>query len=123
MIGCVFRFVWLPKKIFVMNSLGLATYLVEVFVGIIVIQNYFLSQDCGLLTNPVNGIVTLPDKTTEGKSAIYSCDVGYALSDVSLKIRACLSTGAWSLTAPLCVIGKCVHVKLVSPWKEYIIVA
>ena len=63
-------------------------------------------QDCGLLPNPTNGIVNLPQVTSEGQTAIYSCSVGFALNDVSKEIRTCLSTGLWSLSAPLCVIGE-----------------
>ena len=62
-------------------------------------------KDCGLLTSPTNGKVTLPEVTSEGQTAVYSCNVGFALNDVTKEIRECLSTGEWSLSAPLCVVG------------------
>ena len=62
--------------------------------------------DCGNLTDPLNGWVALPQITAEDQIAMYYCYTGFALSDVSLSIRMCLSTGEWSDTEPLCVPGK-----------------
>ena len=56
--------------------------------------------DCGALTNPANGQVSLPDGTTFGETATYSCDTGYNL--VGDSTRMCQATGMWSGSAPTC---------------------
>ena len=66
----------------------------------------FPLKDCGSLSNPTNGIVTLPEKTSEGQIAVYKCNVGFTLSDMTLAIRTCLSTGDWSMAAPECIVGE-----------------
>jgi formylglycine-generating enzyme required for sulfatase activity len=56
--------------------------------------------DCGALTNPANGAVSIPVGTTFGATATYSCDEGYLLSG-GLATRTCGATGSWG-TAPTC---------------------
>ena len=55
--------------------------------------------DCGTLTNPQNGNVTLTT-TTFMSTATYSCNSGYTLS--GNETRTCEASGTWSDTAPTC---------------------
>ena len=55
--------------------------------------------DCGNLTDPANGRVTLTE-TTFGQTATYSCNTGYNL--VGNSTRTCQATGEWSRSAPTC---------------------
>ena len=56
--------------------------------------------ECGALTNPTNGQVSHPNRTTEGQTATYSCNTGYNLEGDS--IRTCQATGVWSGSEPTC---------------------
>ena len=56
-------------------------------------------MDCGSLTDPPNGQVTLT-ATTFGQTATYSCNTGYSL--VGNSTRSCQATGNWSQSAPTC---------------------
>ena len=62
--------------------------------------------DCGFQTAPTNGYILLPSVPSEGQTVTYSCDVGYALDNVTFTVRTCLSTKLWSGRAPLCVTGR-----------------
>ena len=55
--------------------------------------------DCGTLTDPLNGQVTLT-ATTFMSTATYSCNSGYTLSGSTT--RTCEANGTWSDTAPTC---------------------
>ena len=55
--------------------------------------------DCGNLTAPANGQVTLTE-TTFGRTANYSCNTGYNL--VGNSTRTCQETGEWSGSVPTC---------------------
>ena len=55
--------------------------------------------DCGTLTDPQNGEVTLT-ATTFMSTATYSCNSGYILSEN--ETRTCEASGTWSDTAPTC---------------------
>jgi hypothetical protein len=61
-------------------------------------------KDCGGLPAPTNGSVSAPT-TTYGSTATYSCVTGYGPSGSAT--RTCQATGAWSGTAPTCVIANC----------------
>lgn len=56
--------------------------------------------DCGLLPNPPNGMVTHPSGTQVGATAEYSCNDGFMLSDMT--VRVCLPSGIWSGVEPTC---------------------
>ena len=56
--------------------------------------------DCGNLTDPANGQVTLTAGTTFGLTATYRCNTGYTL--VGDSTRTCQVTGNWSGSAPTC---------------------
>ena len=56
--------------------------------------------DCGSLTDPGNGSVTLTVGTTLGQTATYSCNTGYNL--VGDSTRTCQAEGNWSGSAPTC---------------------
>ena len=56
--------------------------------------------DCGNLTDPANGQVDHTAGTTNGQTAIYSCDTGYYL--VGNGTRTCQAEGDWSRSAPTC---------------------
>ena len=58
--------------------------------------------DCGNLTDPDNGVVTLSG-TTEGDTANYSCIVGYELNDNDTSQRTCGLNGTWSGEEPTCI--------------------
>ena len=55
--------------------------------------------DCGSLTDPGNGSVTLTVGTTSGQTATYSCNTGYNL--VGDSTRTC-QAGDWSGSEPTC---------------------
>ncbi|MBU6161612.1 MAG: hypothetical protein KGO50_10850 [Myxococcales bacterium] len=57
--------------------------------------------DCGSLSNPVNGRVSLAEGTSFGDTAAYSCLEGYSLSGAAS--RSCGADGQWSPSpAPTC---------------------
>ena len=69
-----------------------------------------LAIDCGLLSNPVNGVVSL-GSTAVGSVAAYQCNTGFTLSGDSL--RQCQDVngvGVWSGAAPIC-IGISLHMQ------------
>ncbi|XP_064397052.1 sushi, von Willebrand factor type A, EGF and pentraxin domain-containing protein 1-like isoform X2 [Halichondria panicea] len=55
--------------------------------------------DCGSLSNPTNGMVSL-DSTLRGSVAAYSCQDNYTLEGVALLV--CMDNGEWSEEEPLC---------------------
>ena len=55
--------------------------------------------DCGTLSNPANGMVSL-STTTYNSAATYSCNVGHILAGDYL--RTCLISGLWSGSEPTC---------------------
>ena len=68
---------------------------------LVVLESYMIlliltAVDCGSLTDPGNGNVTL----TVGTTATYSCNTGYNL--VGDSTRTCQATGKWSGSAPTC---------------------
>ena len=56
--------------------------------------------DCGSLSDPANGSVTILGGTTFESVATFSCDEGFVLS--STATGTCLSSGRWSFMAPTC---------------------
>ena len=56
--------------------------------------------DCGNLTNPMNGMVTLTTTTFES-TATYSCNMNYVLSGAMT--RMCRADGTWSGSDPNCI--------------------
>ena len=56
--------------------------------------------DCGRLSNPVHGRVNTPTGTVFNSLAMYSCNVGYMIAGVS--IRVCSTDGMWLPDAPTC---------------------
>jgi CUB/sushi domain-containing protein len=62
------------------------------------------TNDCGALTNPANGSVTVTT-TTVGSTASYACSVGYHLSQSTA--RTCQTDGTWSGVEPTCVLVDC----------------
>ena len=61
--------------------------------------------DCGNLTAPTDGEVSMPSGTTINKFAIYECDVGHQIA--GHYVRICLGNSSWSDSAPTCnKIGK-----------------
>jgi CUB/sushi domain-containing protein len=61
-------------------------------------------RDCGSLS-VLNGNVSVPDGTTVGGQATYSCGNGYVLSGAAT--RTCLPEGVWSGTAATCQPVNC----------------
>ncbi|CAI8036467.1 Sushi, von Willebrand factor type A, EGF and pentraxin domain-containing protein 1 [Geodia barretti] len=60
--------------------------------------------DCGSLTDPVNGAVTVTN-TTFNSTATYSCNDGYSLvGDTTI---TCLASGLWSGDEPTCRAVDC----------------
>eukprot|EP00731_Ephydatia_muelleri_P030228 Em0021g751a len=55
--------------------------------------------DCGTLTTPVQGTVSLT-ATTVGSVAVYACNLGFTLSGDATRI--CQATGMWSGQQPTC---------------------
>ena len=71
---------------------------------LVVLESYMIlliltAEDCGSLTDPANGSVTLTAGTS-GQTATYSCNTGYIL--VGDSTRTCQATGKWSGSAPTC---------------------
>ena len=62
--------------------------------------------DCGWLTAPTNGYIVLPSVPSENQIVTYTCDIGFALDNVTFGVRTCLATRQWSGRAPLCVTGR-----------------
>ncbi|MBI5498035.1 MAG: choice-of-anchor D domain-containing protein [Deltaproteobacteria bacterium] len=60
--------------------------------------------DCGSLTSPTNGTVSVPT-TTFAATATYACNTGYNISGSST--RTCGTGGVWSGSAPSCVPVDC----------------
>ena len=56
--------------------------------------------DCGDLSDPPNGAVSLTANTTLGSEANYVCDEGYTLSGCPM--RVCEASGNWSNSEPEC---------------------
>ncbi len=60
---------------------------------------YTVAVDCGPLTDPTNGFVTVPI-TTFGSTATYTCITGYTVTgDMT---RTCGAGGMWSGSDPTC---------------------
>ncbi|XP_052811571.1 neurogenic locus notch homolog protein 1-like [Mya arenaria] len=62
-------------------------------------------DDCGPLTNPLNGQVLTVDGTEYQDTAVYSCNQGYKINGVDT--RTCMDGGQWSASPPTCVIKDC----------------
>ncbi|KAH3889329.1 hypothetical protein DPMN_013383 [Dreissena polymorpha] len=62
-------------------------------------------KDCLTLPAPTNGNVNLPQGTTYAAVATYTCNTGYTLQGIALRI--CQSTGQWSNSPPTCEINTC----------------
>ena len=62
-----------------------------------------VSQECGILSNPSGGSVSI-DKTTEGGVAAYSCNPGFEVTSGDTS-RTCQADGDWSGTAAQCGRG------------------
>ncbi|XP_064386180.1 sushi, von Willebrand factor type A, EGF and pentraxin domain-containing protein 1-like isoform X2 [Halichondria panicea] len=60
--------------------------------------------DCGPLTDPTNGMITL-STTTFGSTATYSCNSGHNLNGDTT--RTCGANGDWSGSDPTCDIVDC----------------
>ncbi|CAI8041017.1 Sushi, von Willebrand factor type A, EGF and pentraxin domain-containing protein 1, partial [Geodia barretti] len=61
--------------------------------------------DCGSLTDPVNGTISLTG-TAFNSTATYSCNDGYSLvGDTTI---TCLASGLWSGEPPLCCTTNCI---------------
>ena len=56
--------------------------------------------DCEPLSNPVHGRVNTPTGTMFNSLAMYSCNVGYMIAGVS--IRVCSTDRVWLPDAPTC---------------------
>ena len=65
---------------------------------------YNTDVDCGSLSSPTNGQVSLIT-ITFGSVATYSCDNGYCLNGQSMTI--CQADGTWSGSTPTCAIVDC----------------
>ena len=61
---------------------------------------FLIVVDCGNLTAPDNGSVTLTSGTTFGQTVTYSCNTGFNL--VGDSTRTCQANGDWSGSAPTC---------------------
>ena len=59
----------------------------------------FKDVDCGMPEDISNGTVTA-DSTVYDSSAMYTCNSGYVL--VGLALRVCEADGSWSNAAPAC---------------------
>ena len=59
----------------------------------------FVAVDCGSLTSPVNGNISLSGTTFESV-ADYTCQAGYLL--VGSESRLCQANRTWSGDSPIC---------------------
>ncbi|WAR06716.1 SVEP1-like protein, partial [Mya arenaria] len=62
-------------------------------------------NDCGNLTDPINGEVNTDNSTTYQSIALYKCDTGYTLN--GSKWTNCLANKTWSHIMPDCIINDC----------------
>jgi len=70
-------------------------------------------KDCGNLTDPVNGTVSLDSSTKFGHQAHYYCNEGYELKGASR--RDCEASGNWTFESPVCdVICECNDFTIIS---------
>ena len=74
----------------------------------------FLVVDCGNLTDPDNGQVTLSNGASLNSEASYSCNIGFAINGTST--RTCQINDQWSGSAPtceseniVCIVAHCVE--------------
>ena len=74
----------------------------------------FIVVDCGALTDPDNGQVTLSNGASLNSEASYSCNIGFAINGTST--RTCQINDQWSGSAPtceseniVCIVAHCVH--------------
>ena len=63
------------------------------------IRTVHIAIDCGPLSDPENGGVSLRG-TTFGSGALYFCNTGFTLTGPSS--RLCMANGSWSGEAPVC---------------------
>ena len=73
-------------------------------------------MNCGSLSDPANGQVTLTTGKSFEQTATYSCDTGYNL--VGNSTRTCQATGNWSESAPTCQ-GMLLHSVYLWSFHEY----
>lgn len=59
------------------------------------------APNCGDLEDPENGRVNTSTGTIVGSEAVYTCNEGYDLDGV--EVRVCTSDGTWSDEEPTCV--------------------
>ena len=84
-----------------MTTVGLAVIIIEKNLSVssslimffLSVSLYTFAVNCGPLSDPTNGKVTLTD-TMFGSRAIYTCDPGYAI--VGDNTRICEINGRWS---------------------------
>ena len=60
---------------------------------------FFPVVDCGILTSPLNGLVSV-NQTSFNAMVLYGCRYGYQLLGNSS--RTCLASGEWSNSEPQC---------------------
>ena len=65
------------------------------------INEFPLSLDCGNLTDPLNGNVTLADVTVVNSTANYTCNDNYTM--IGDSSRQCLDSGVWGGVEPACL--------------------
>ena len=83
----------------VWHSIMLITLLSRPFILTFLLS---LAEDCGPLSDPVNGRVVTPNGTTFGFQASYNCNEGFFISAGS-PIRSCEANGVWSGFEPTCM--------------------
>ena len=74
----------------------------------------FIVVDCGALTDPDNGQVTLSNGASLNSEASYSCNIGFAINGTST--RTCQINNQWSGSEPtceseniVCIVAHCVE--------------
>ena len=77
---------------------------------------------CGALFSPANGTISLSNGNLVESIATFTCDVGYLMMGLSQLV--CLSSGAWSGSAPTCLLaGKLQNVLCTNKDIMYIILS
>jgi len=60
-----------------------------------------ITVDCGNLSDPTNGHVSLTG-TTVGNTASYTCNTGFRIRNNVPNVRTCQDSGQWSGDEPTC---------------------
>ena len=92
----------IPRKYAKFRRHHIDTILSRFYLYARMMNSNFLLLDCGGLNSPANGAVDTTAGTTYGKTATYTCNVGFNVQGDAT--RLCGADGLWAGNAPICAI-------------------